>query len=114
MQLQTTKLAYLYNVTGGVDYNTGPYSVTFPIGSTNASFNITINNDDVLEDDEIFTLHISPVTSGLNVGTPNVQTTVYVTNNFSKYFINITFCTTYIRQYTCIRTYAHNFVYQHS
>ena len=48
-----TKIIY---VGGGVDYNSGPYSVTFPAGVIRASFNVTIINDNVLEDNEIFHL----------------------------------------------------------
>ena len=45
-------------VARGVDYDSGPYDITIPVGMTSASFNITINNDNVLEDDEIFYLII--------------------------------------------------------
>ena len=34
---------------GGVDYNSGPYNVTFPAGVTSVSLNITIINDNMLE-----------------------------------------------------------------
>ena len=44
---------------GGVDYNSGPYNVTFPAGETSVSFSITINNDTVLEDNETFNLNIA-------------------------------------------------------
>ena len=47
------------NVTGGgVDYDSGPYNVTFTAGIIMASFNVPINDDDILEDDEDFTLTI--------------------------------------------------------
>ena len=47
------------NVTGGgVDYDSGPYTVTLTAGMTMASFNVPINDDDILEDDEDFTLTI--------------------------------------------------------
>ena len=49
----------LYDITGGVDYNSGPYNVTFPAGVTSVSFTITINNDNVLEDHETFNLIIA-------------------------------------------------------
>ena len=44
---------------GGDDYNSGPYNVTFPVGVTSVSFNITINNDNVLEYNETFSLFIT-------------------------------------------------------
>ena len=47
------------NITGGgVDYNSGPYNVTFPARANIAAFNIIINNDDVLEYNETFNLTI--------------------------------------------------------
>ena len=47
------------NVTGGgVDYDSGPYTVTFNAGQTSASIDVPINNDNILEDDEDFILTI--------------------------------------------------------
>ena len=49
-----------FNITGGgVDYNSGSYNVTFLAGVTSVSFNITINNDSLLEDNETFNLIIT-------------------------------------------------------
>ena len=75
-----------YNIKGGgVDYNSGPYTVTFPIGSTIASFDITISDDGILEDDEMFNISITSITNGHIVGTPAVAT-VTIIDNTSKYF----------------------------
>ena len=47
------------NVTGGgVDYDSGPYTVTIPAGDIRMPFNVPINDDDILEEDEDFTLII--------------------------------------------------------
>ena len=55
------------NVTGGgVDYNSGPYTVAFPAGDISASFNVPINDDNILEDDENFMVTI--MTGSLPVG----------------------------------------------
>ena len=43
---------------GGVDYDSGPYSVTIPAGMREASFIISIKNDIVLEGNENFSLVI--------------------------------------------------------
>ena len=68
-----------YNIKGGgVDYYSGPYNVTFPIGSTIASFDITIIDDGVLEDDEIFSVSIDSITNDHNVGTPAVATVTII------------------------------------
>ena len=45
-------------VGGGVDYNSGPYNVQFDVGVTNSSFIVMINDDNVLETHEIFTLSV--------------------------------------------------------
>ena len=45
---------------GGVDYNSGPYTVTFTAGQTTALLNIPINDDNIFEDDETFRLTIDP------------------------------------------------------
>ena len=50
------------------DYPPGPYSVTFPVGSTTAAVNITIESDNVFEGTENFTATISTANNGF----PNV------------------------------------------
>ena len=44
---------------GDIDYNFGPYTVTFIAGYTTALLNISIIDDDVLENNENFFLTIS-------------------------------------------------------
>ena len=47
-------------ITGGdVDYDSGPYIVTFPAGEESISFDITINNDTELEFNVTFNLTIA-------------------------------------------------------
>ena len=49
---------YLVICTGGEDYDSGIYTVTFPAGTTIAPFDIPITDDDTTEGDEDFTLTI--------------------------------------------------------
>ena len=49
-------------VSGGDDYEPGPYSVTFTVGSTRQCTEIDINDDDTPEDDETFIVTIPPST----------------------------------------------------
>ena len=50
-----------WHVTGGdIDYGSGPYTVMFPATVTKASFNILISNDDIVEQNETFSLIITP------------------------------------------------------
>ena len=67
-----------------IDYNSGPYNVTFPVGSTNASFDIIINDDNVLEADEMFNVSITSITNGHIVGIPAVATVIII-DTTSKY-----------------------------
>ena len=47
------------NVTGGgVDYDSGPYTVTIPAGMASAPFNVAINDDNTFESREVFYLTI--------------------------------------------------------
>jgi len=39
-------------------YDSGPYTVTFPAGTTSATLNININDDDIYEDLESFDIVI--------------------------------------------------------
>ena len=70
---------------GGVDYDSGPYSVTIPAGNTNVSFDINITIDNLVEDDEEFYLSIDPssLSSNINTSSP-YQTTVNIVNTNSK------------------------------
>ena len=70
-------------VGGGVDYNSGPYTVHFNVGMTNGSFIVMINDDNVLENDETFTLNINPssLPSGVTVGTPSQATMTILAND---------------------------------
>ena len=58
--------------------------MVFPIGSINASLNITINDDSVFEDDEVFNVSIISVTNGHSVGSPAVAT-ITIIDTTSKY-----------------------------
>ena len=68
---------------GGVDYDSGPYSVTFTAGVTSVSFDVPINNDNILEDDEDFTLTIigSSLPSEVTRGDPFRATVTIVDND---------------------------------
>ena len=74
------------NVTGGgVDYDSGPYSVTFTAGQTSVSFDVPINDDNILEDDENFILTIISATLPVNVTRGSTgQATVTVVDNDCK------------------------------
>ena len=68
-----------------MDYESGPYTVTFPAGATMVPFNVSIIDDIILEKDENFTLTIDPssVPTFVNVGSP-AQATVTIVDDDRK------------------------------
>ena len=64
----------------------GPFYVTFPAGENQVKFVISITNDDVVENNESFTLSINPssLPLGVTVGDPS-QTTVTIIDDDSEY-----------------------------
>ena len=72
----------VYLTGGGVDYDSGPFDITFPAGETLAVFNVTINDDNIVEGNEKFTLSIDPssLPNGVTVINPN-QTAVNIIDN---------------------------------
>ena len=60
--------------------------MTFPAGSTSVSFGVNIINDDILENNEIFSLNIisSSVPDQVIIGSPR-QSAVTIVDNDSKW-----------------------------
>ena len=77
-------------VGGGVDYNSGPYTVQFNAGLTTVPFNISIKADNILEDNETFDLSIdaSSLHSKVTVGDRG-QTTVTIVANDGKLYLSL-------------------------
>ena len=73
-------------VGGGMDYNSGPYTVQFDVGVTRVPFSVPITNDDLLESNETFELSIneSALPESVTVVNPG-QTTVIIVANDGKY-----------------------------
>ena len=70
---------------GGVDYVSGPYTVTFPAGQTRATFNVPITDDNISEGNEnfILTINSSSLPTGVTVGDPG-QATVTIVDDDGK------------------------------
>ena len=80
------------HISGGREVDSfGPFDVTFPAGSTSASFDGAANGFD----DEIITSSIISITNGHMVGTPAVATLTIIGK------LLVLYC-------TCIHTYIHN------
>ena len=67
---------------GGVDYGSGPYSVIIPAGKVDVSFNITIIDDNIFEEEEKFNLTINTSALPNNVAIGDLdRTTVTIVDN---------------------------------
>ena len=82
--------SYLVICTGGEDYDSGPYTVTFPAGTQRASFDVPITDDDVFEGDETFDVTIisNTLPDGVSAGTPG-SATVTIVDDDRKWFTNL-------------------------
>ena len=79
-----------------MDYTSGPYSVTFPAGVMSVPFNISIIDDNILEDNENFTLTInSSLPTGIMVGNPG-QATVPIVDNDGKCCYSFSLCIIFV------------------
>ena len=77
----------MYNPTGGeTDYISGPFNVTIPAGQTNASFDVTITDDNIYEENEEFILTIdqSSTLNGVLIGSPDTVMIVIADNDDRK------------------------------
>ena len=77
--------SFHYYITGGEDYEAGPYTVIIPAGMASVFFNVSIINDEIYEGNETFSLVVNVTSLPLNVtvGDPN-QATVTVFNDDGK------------------------------
>ena len=69
-----------HNITGGKDYSSGPYIVTFTAGTTNSSFTISISDDNTFENNESFVLTITSLSNIITAGDP-LQATVTIVDD---------------------------------
>ena len=55
-----------------MDYDSGPYNITFPAGTTSVPFNISITDDNILEDEEkiLLTVDLSSLPSNITASDP--------------------------------------------
>ena len=78
-------MQHIINVIGGgTDYTSGPYTVTFFANSTTVSFDVSINNDNILESDETFILTIDPTSLPSNVAVDISNSTVTIMDDEGK------------------------------
>ena len=73
-------IIHVYDAGGGVDYDSGPFKITIPAGETFAVFNVSINDDNITEENESFSLFIDPSSLPGSVD----QATVNIVDNDCK------------------------------
>ena len=68
---------------GDYNYHSGPYTVTFAAGVTTATFNVPVNDDNMLEGNENFmlTIYSSSLPINITVGDPGEATVTIVDND---------------------------------
>ena len=68
-----------------MDYDSGPYTVTFPAGEESVSFRISINDDNIFEHIENFVLTVnrSSLPTGVYIDNLN-ETIVTIVDNDGK------------------------------
>ena len=82
-------LIVCYSIGNGVDYESGPYSVSISAGeTTSVPLSIPINDDDILEGNEEFHLsfNLSLLPNYVNVTNPK-NATVIIMDDDGKYII---------------------------
>ena len=74
-----------------MDYDSRPYNVTFPAGQTTATFDVPINDDNILEGNENFmlTINSSSLLTDVTRGDPG-QATVTIMDNDRKLLLSYT------------------------
>ena len=79
-------LHYNFFITGGDDYESGPFSITIPAEETSVLFNIHITDNDIFEMNEKFTLAIDPSSLPNRVyEQPNCMLTVTIVDDDGEY-----------------------------
>ena len=75
---------YMYTG-GGMDYDSRPYNITFPAGTTSVPFNVSITDDNILEDNENFflTVDLSSLPDNITASDP-YQATVTIVDKDGK------------------------------
>ena len=106
----------------GEDYSSGPYYITLAAGITRISFNVSILDDKILEEDEKFILTIDPSSLPCSVTTgDHNQATVIILedeckgiilqlNLYNILYVGI-FSATVLRMYMNMRTYVCMFIF---
>ena len=71
-----------------MDYGSGPYEITFTVGTTEASFNVSLTDDNIFESNENFMITIDPSSLPNNVTVGDrKRVTVIIMDDDGNYFV---------------------------
>ena len=71
-----------------MDYGSGPYEITFTVGTTEASFNVSLTDDNIFESNENFMIAIDPSSLPNNVTVGDrKRVTVIIMDDDGNYFV---------------------------
>ena len=87
---------YVYNAGGGVDYDSGPFTITIPAGEIFAVFNVSLNDDSMIEGNENFSLSIDPSSLPGSID----QATINIVDDDCKYLFIDSFVVLYMHMAT--------------
>ena len=74
-----------------MDYGSGPYEVTFTAGMTQASFNVSLTDDNAFESNENFMITIDPssLPNNVTVGDRRRVTVIIMDNDGNNFVLNV-------------------------
>ena len=71
--------ACVYISGGGVDFNSATQTATITAGSSSSTINITVNDDNIVEGDEMFTMTLNvPTSPGITAGSITMATATII------------------------------------
>jgi len=103
-----------YNIiTGDVDYDSGPYAVTFPAGMTSVRFDVPIINDNIVENDEYLILNIMRRTlpNGVTHGNNDQATVTILDDDGNLIFLLVSLKHNFHVDYLCVTKAANDSSY---
>ena len=67
----------MYTTSGDIDFNSTTQTVTIIAGTNSSAVNITLNDDDIVEDDELFNISLTvPTSSNSRIKAGNVTSAI--------------------------------------
>ena len=98
----------MLNITGGgIDYDSGPYTVIVPAGVTSVSFDVPISDDNIFKSNGTFilTINSSSLPSDVIVGNPGQAIVTIVDDDRKLLSLCYIAVENIVIKYTCVRDF---------